>query len=623
MSATLRPWSENGVAGRRWPGAGLAPTTHRDRSLVTGHRSRLVLATLIVGVAVVPYLNSVPNGFTFDDPQLIRDNPMVTGDPPLDLFRTVYNPGALYRPLTMLTYVANHRIDPAPWGYHIVNVALHALASLLVLELGLALLRSPLGAAIAAALFAVHPLHSEAVSSIVGRAELLAAVLALGAVLAFLRAVRSSGWRGAAWHAASLAAFATALLSKESAFTAIGLIVAVAWWTLPQARATRLLAIAAPYALVGAAYLGLRLLVVGSLALPAPPPLLDNPLAHVPLAARLATAVVVLFEYLSQLLVPLHLSADYSFNEIAAVSAVSDPRFLLAAGGLAVLALAVALGARHSSALGLAAAFAVIPLALTANLLFPIGTIKAERLLYLPSVGWCLAFGWLAAGAARRQPRAVALGVTALLIAYGARTRVRNADWKDNFTLFRSAVHTSPNSAKAHYNLGIAYDERGDTDSAMLHLRQALAIYPECAEAAFAIGAIYEHKGIEAGALHWYARTMQLDWSVARAHLNTGALRLRHGAYTGAEAAFRAGLAVDGANPRLLLGLALALRAQGRAIEARMLLDTIDPARLVDPRVREQFEQARLSDTGASVSEVVDWSREGTPAPGRRSVRDD
>jgi tetratricopeptide (TPR) repeat protein len=556
---------------------------------------------LVVGLAVLPYLNSVPNGFTFDDPQLIRDNPMVTSAPPLDLFRAVYNPGALYRPVTMLTYVANHRIDPAPRGYHVVNLALHALASLLVLELGRALFRSPLAAAIAAALFAVHPLHSEAVSSIVGRAELLAAVFVLSAVLAFLRAVRSSGWRGVAWRIASLAAFATALLSKESAFTAIGLIVAVAWWTRRRARATPLLVITAPYVLVGAAYLGLRVMVVGALALPAPPPLLDNPLAHVRLAARLATAVVVLFEYLSQLLVPLHLSADYSFNAIAVVSAVGDPRLLLAAGGLAVLALAVALGARHAPALGLAAAFALIPLLLTANLLFPIGTIKAERLLYLPSVGWCLALGWLAAGAAQRQPRAVACVVTALLIAYGARTWVRNADWRDNFTLFQAAVHTSPNSAKAHYNLGIAYDERGDTDAAMLHLRRALAIYPQCAEAAFAIGAIYEDTGVEAGALHWYARAMQLDWSTARAHLNTGALRLRHAEYTGAEAAFRSGLAVDGANPRLLLGLSLALRAQGQTIESRMLLDTIDPARIADPRVRERFEQARLADAPSAV----------------------
>jgi tetratricopeptide (TPR) repeat protein len=425
--------------------------------------------------------------------------------------------------------------------------------------------------------------------------------LVLGALLAFVRADRSRGWRWAAWWAASLGAFAAALLSKESACTAVGLVALVAWWIRPPQRGTgRWLAAAVPYAAIGVGYLGLRLWIVGSLTLPTRPSMLDNPLAHATVPSRIATAAVVLFEYLSQLFLPLHLSADYSYNEIPLIDSAADPRLLLALGGGLLLVLVVGLAARRVPALGMAALFAAVPLSLTANVLFPIGTIKAERLLYLPSVGWCLAAGWFGAAAWQRHRRAAAAVLVTLLAAYGARTVVRNRDWRDDLSLFGAAVQASPNSAKAHYNLGVAYDKRGDTDAAMLHLRQALQIHPGCADAALTIGTIYEKKGLYGGALHWYARTLQLDWSLARAHLNTGSIRYQLHEYTAAEAAFRSGLAVEPRNPRLQLGLGLALRAQNRPIEARLVLDGIDAERLTEPGLRDSLEQARLTDGPAA-----------------------
>ncbi|MFN8642223.1 MAG: hypothetical protein U0802_11400, partial [Candidatus Binatia bacterium] len=188
-------------------------------------RGRLACAALVVAaLAVAPYLNSLSNGFAFDDPDVVRDNPMVTLDPPAALFTTVYHPGALYRPLTMLTYVANHRLGHGAMGFHAANVALHALVALAVFRLVHLLLGSLLAATVAGALFAVHPVHTEAVSNVVGRAELLAALLVLATLLATRRALASRGGAAWAWRILAWLAFAAGLLAKESAFTAIGLV---------------------------------------------------------------------------------------------------------------------------------------------------------------------------------------------------------------------------------------------------------------------------------------------------------------------------------------------------------------------------------------------------------------
>ncbi|MGD9765810.1 MAG: tetratricopeptide repeat protein [Candidatus Binatia bacterium] len=549
------------------------------------------LATLCL--AVVPYLNSLGNDFTFDDPVVVRDNPMVTRGAPAELLSAVYALGAVYRPLTMLSYSVNYRVSPEPFGFHLVNVTLHALTSAAVLGLALALFHSRVAALAAGALFAVHPIHTEAVNNIVGRAELLAALLLLVALLALVRASRGAR---RLWLAVAVVAFAGALLAKESAFTGIGLAAAVAWWVDPQRSPGRALAGMVPFAAVGLLYLPLRVAVVGSLTWPYPPPFIDNPLAHAPALVRAGTALVVLSEYCSQLFVPLRLVADYSYDSIPLVTSPLDGRLLLAIFVFASLAVACAAVARRVPALLMAAAFTAIPLTLTANLLFPIGTIKAERLLYLPSVGWCLAAGWFTAAGWRRHRMATACVVLALTGAFAARTWLRNPDWQNNLALFAAAVQHAPQNAKAQYNLAIAYDAAGRLDDAMLHARQALRIYPDSADAMFVLGTIYERKRQDAAALYWYGRASESSWALAKAHLNIGSIRFRRAEYGAAEAAFRTGLAFEPTNARLLLGLSLALRLQGQLDESRLILAGIAADGASDAGVRDQIVAASLLD---------------------------
>jgi tetratricopeptide (TPR) repeat protein len=303
--------------------------------------------------------------------------------------------------------------------------------------------------------------------------------------------------------------------------------------------------------------------------------------------------VIVLWQYLALLAVPLQLSADYSFNQVPVAAAWDDPRFLL--GGALLLALAVmaAVAARRAPVVAVAALFTAVPLALTANLLFPIGTIKAERLLYLPSLGWCLAGGWFAALAVRQRARLATLALAALLLGFATRTWLRNRDWRDEQTLFAVTLHDAPGSAKAHYNGAVRLQRAGRLDEAMLHYRRALEIFPDYSAAAFGIGNIYGLQGADGGALYWYEQALRRDPQFANAHLQLGLLHERHGAYDCAEAAFLTGLASEPNNPLLLVNLGALRLGQGDRWRAQAALLQLDGIGTLDPDEHELLAAAR------------------------------
>jgi tetratricopeptide (TPR) repeat protein len=167
--------------------------------------------------------------------------------------------------------------------------------------------------------------------------------------------------------------------------------------------------------------------------------------------------------------------------------------------------------------LALAAILWIVFFLPSANLLFATGTIMAERLAYLPSLGVCLAAGHLAAAAAtgRLRRAAVVTFAGALILAYSVRTAGRIPDWKSNLTLSLADVATSPRSAKLQAGAGMFLAEAGRSDEAEAHLRRALDIYPE----------------------------------YAQMHYNLAVLLLRRGARDEAEAHLRRAIALAPGNP--------------------------------------------------------------------------
>jgi tetratricopeptide (TPR) repeat protein len=534
--------------------------------------SAQVIALLAV-LSILPYLNALRAGFTLDDVPNIREYAAVTKG--IDLTEIVATPMPLlayvYRPFTVLTFAVNEALAPGNAAvFHAVNLLLHAGVTILVFWLAIRLFDAGV-AVIAAVLFAVHPLHTEAVTSLVGRAELLGALFGLLAVLA-AGAIDTAANRTArrAWHAFSVVCFVGAVFSKESAVTILPLVLLYrvtrrgeplfgGMWK--EVRSLDWV----PYALCFCTFLFFRFLVVGTLAgIPGQRVTpLDNVLAFVPLEVRIRSALGVLWDYFALLNVPLVLSADYSFNQVPISESWGDARCL--AGLLLLGAAAVVVVCARRPAVRFCVAFPFVALLLTANLLFPIGTVKAERLLYLPSVGWTLLVA-VGIDGLLRTPRYRAAGTAlALLIvfAFAARTWARNEDWKDDPALFASMARSAPNSAKAQYNLGIALRERGAQAAAVARFEQALAIAPWTEAAALDMGVAYEQTGHPDAAAEWYRRALQIAPDLHGAHTNLCHVLFDNERFAAAKAACRNGLRYDPADANLLKGLGASLVALG------------------------------------------------------------
>ena len=430
-------------------------------------KQRLAIELLFATVMLV-YGNALLDGFTHDDELYIMSNPQVT-NPTLRALFAANNFTKIFRPVTFATFAVNWRLSGQhAFGYHCLNLMLHAAVTILIYLVLQTVLEATTGAKavalVAALLFAVHPIHTEAVTSIVGLSELLAAGFLLGAWLLHMRDRPVS----------ALVCLVLALLSKESAVVFLGLALVGDYARGEWKPRLRYAAIAA----VTVLYVGVLWKVQGGRFGRAEIPLIDNPLASFSARWRILNALRVAWKYMALQVYPAKLSCDYSFNQI---SLYMDWRHTVPAAAAVVAAIVAwlwAAGKRHAG-LMLAGGIYIAAFAVTSNILMPIGTIMAERLAYLPSAGFCLlvalAWNWL-----RERQRNAALAVlVSVLAALAIRTVARNRDWKDNITLFEAAAQATPGSTKVHANLASMYMSAGKLDLARTEVQEALRIDPD------------------------------------------------------------------------------------------------------------------------------------------------
>lgn len=445
----------------------------------------------LLAVSILVYVNTLWNGFALDDNFYIFNNPAVLHPSVKGFFSTpIVN---VFRPVSFAALAANWWIGGQhPWGYHLVNLLLHGGVTLLVyLVLKKLLEGSAEGvtvAWVAALLYAVHPLHTEAVASIIGRSEVLAAGLLLVAWLLYLdkRAV------------AALLCFVLALLAKESAVVFLPLIVVgdyarnrLNWKCLRD------------YAWFGGAaavYLGILWKAQGGRFGEKVVNFLDNPLAQIPARLRILNALRIDWKYVGLHVYPATLSCDYSYN---AITLYSYWRNFIPAIAATVIAFGVCAWllwtGRRAWVLGMG--IYVAGFAATSNILVPTGTIMGERLAYLPSIGFCLLVALIWMRFSKYEPRAGWVVLTTIVVLLAARTIVRNRDWRDNFTLFSAAVRAVPESAKAHAGLGEACLKIGNLDKAEKEYQVGLQIYPNMVTAMTPYGIVESRLGHDEHAL--------------------------------------------------------------------------------------------------------------------------
>jgi Flp pilus assembly protein TadD len=432
------------------------------------------LYALVVVLACLPYLGLASQPLVYDAPATVLRNEAVQSGSLSDLLSVDFWGYPLdadhgtrsYRPLVSVTYAVEARLfGNSPAVLHLTDVALHALAALLVVLLAESLGLGRLWAAAAGALFAVHPIQTEAVSSIVGRADLMAAVCLLGALVLHLRAqTAKKPW---VLEGGTLALIAAAFFCKEYAvafpFVLVGVDLA-RWWSSGR-RPARAVSMSLALLALLTAYLVVRYALMGSLG---GVPMLaasDHPLFEAPWIVRWSMALRLFSLAVRLLVFPVGLNHHYRQGTL---EIVDSPFHALALSGLALtlggLLIGIWWARKVRDPLPIVAwILFVLPLLPTLNLVSLGGVVFAERFLYVPVAGLALLAAFVLARASfafgARRLGLVGLGI--VLAAGTALGAKRVPDWGSDERLARSSIEAYPGGAEAWRDLGLAVGGQG------------------------------------------------------------------------------------------------------------------------------------------------------------------
>jgi Flp pilus assembly protein TadD len=563
----------------------------------------------LVAVTILVFAPLLGGGFlNWDDDRALVANESVRGVGPAQL-RWMFTTTLLghYAPLAWLSFGLTYAMAGlAPWAYRAGNVALHAANAVLVYQLARHLLRAArpddpaisrvAGAAVAALVFALHPLRVESVGWISDRGDLLCATFYLLAVLAHLRGVDSATpWR---WRAAAAIAFAAALLSKEIALTLPISLLLLDAYPLRRWR------------------LGLRALVVekaGLLALSAAGAAVAL-LARTEggawtsygthgVGARVALPAYSLAFYPLKLLWPAGLSP---LHELPDRLSPLEGRFVAAAAGVVLVTVALAWWRHRMPGALTAWLHAAVAVAPVSGLVHAGTQLVASRYTYLPGIGFAvLAGGALAWVLESRRRGVLSPGVTAAAVVGTAGALVLLASlswqqtwaWRDSVSLWRAALAVEVECRLCQAKLGAALLERGAAREAEPHLRRAVELWPGRAGLHVDLAVALALTGRDAEAERQLGEAIRLAPSSVMARANLAALYTRQQRLDEAVAVLHEATALRGDDARLLLRLGAAQHARGRHPDAVTALERA--VRLAPELAEARFLLARTYlDTG-------------------------
>ncbi|KAM3861742.1 protein O-mannosyl-transferase TMTC4 [Diretmus argenteus] len=546
---------------------------HWDQQIPLPKLAPIQAKITVALVALLCFINSYDGEFVFDDSEAIVNNKDLKPATPLnniwsnDFWGSNLSSNSShksYRPLTVLTFRLNYLLAGGlhPVGFHVLNIILHAVISALMIDMfailigGLAydekgemLNHAPKASLLAALLFAAHPVHTESVAGIVGRADLLCALFFQLSFLTYCKAFHGGSDRdervSVLWIVVSLLLCAAAMLCKEQGITVLGvnaafdvlLICNVNVYELSQRVLLRkkpvdvselfrtgLLTRLALLALGGTGMLYARWRIMGT----GPPAFteVDNPASF---AENIFLRIVNYNYYYSLnawlLLCPWWLCFDWSMGCVPLIKSATDWRmvWLLLLWCVLIGLISQALCSQDSQrrrTLTLGLVLLVVPFLPACNIFFRVGFVIAERVLYLSSAGYCLLLAYSLGHCCclwTKHRRLLCVSVQALLCVYVARCALRSHQWRSEQSLFTSALSVCPLNAKVHYNVGKNLADRGNTNAAINYYREAVRLHPTYVHAMNNLGNILKERNelVEAEQLLSKAVSIQSDFAAA------------------------------------------------------------------------------------------------------------
>lgn len=534
-----KPASGKPTPNKSIPNKPQLPDVHAiNATLDQGKSPQQTHLLVLLGLSILLYANTLSHDFALDDAIVITDNMHVqkgwaglmdifNKDTFHGFFKTDKQgllEGGRYRPFTLAMFAIELSIfGKSPFWGHLFNLLWYALTGIVLylLSSGLFAYRwnkilSAWLAFAVALIFIAHPLHTEAVANIKGRDEIMAL---LGCLAALYFSLRSYHSKQIGWEALAVLAFLIGIFSKENAITFLA-VVPLTYWFFTDASVGKIIRYTAPFLVIALVFLLIRSAVLPNVQIgTVSRELMNNPFLklegtqYVPFtgAEKQATVFYTLGKYLQLFLAPYPLTHDYYPMQIPRMDwskPASILSFLLYLG----MGIYGVLGLRKKSPIAYGFLFYLSTLSIVSNLFLVVGTNMSERLVFMPSVGLCIA---LVAGLAALfygtklpqtlRPQSLLVSIGALALVFAGLTIMRNPAWKNNLTLFRTDAKTSTNSAKVHNALGgqlVSDAEKIKKDSlkstplleeAAISLQRAVELYPGYKDAFFLLGTCNIH----------------------------------------------------------------------------------------------------------------------------------
>lgn len=489
--------------------------------------------SLIIVLGFAVYANSLDGQFIWDDFNLVKDNTYIRNTSNiLKLFKTNIGTGAddeykFYRPLQMLTYMWDYSF----WklnvtGYHLTNTVLHILVALVLYWLVNIIFKDKLLALLISLLFVVHPIHTEAVAYVSGRADSLAALFIF---LCFIFYIKRVEQKRLVFYVLMMASYVLALLSKEYSLILPALILLYHYSFKKKILVKEFLSITA----LALCFIVIRFTLLKSIVKPV--------IQETTLFQRLPGLFVALANYLKLMALPFNLHMEHGVE----LFAFSDPEVIL--GIILLISLLVyTYKVKKNTLMSFSISWFFIAIFPVSNI-YPVNAYMAEHWLYLPSIGFflILAKGLTILYNSKKFKTTSLVIIISLITFYSILTIRQNNYWQEPVGFFKRTLQYTDRSPRLYNNLGLIYKDANEYEKAIACYKKAIEVNSEYPEVYNNLGFAYKNIGEYEKAITFYNKALEIDPKCAKAYCNLGIVYGILGQYEEAISHYKKAIELD------------------------------------------------------------------------------
>ena len=546
----------------------------------------IYIKVFLIGLIIFLYGRTIGYEYTLDDSLFISNNPLVQkgfagiGNSFTQGSTLHFKGGnfSIYRPIQISFFcIENQLFGFNASLFHFLNIVLYGFIALIFFSLLQRMFPklSVFYSTLIAILFIVHPIHTEVVANVKSQDELLATLFNLSALLFLIKSLNDKN-KEIKYVSISLVFYLLALFSKESSFAFVA-IFPIALFLLFNFSIIECIKKTFPYFIAALFFLLCRYLAIRNNNSEIETTVLENVLYGAKsISVTIGTKFEIAFYYLKMMVVPYPMSWDYSFNQIPLMS-LNELIPIISILSYCVIAYLILANIKKRPEISFGLIFFITLIAPTANIFFLNGATFADRFLFLPSVGFLIAFVFLIikyfrldlSSISSSSKKYVYIFSGLIIIIFCSMTINRTADWENDFAVFQSGVAHSPNSSRTTAGLGSIYMNKAEAstdpasrslfiDSSIYYFKRSLTIFPDNYNASYKLGLIYSILNNKDESILYYKQSIGSNPLNVQALNNLGAVFASSSKFDSAYNYFERSYKIDSTNEMTLTNICIA-----------------------------------------------------------------